>query len=147
MNTELDNFTIALLVIIIVFFAIVFLAGLITKIHNFRQELENLNREIARTDGAERKYWKREKRRLWLSLLPFCRRQKMRLMPDEKAGKRISINYLKKKINQFQLIFGLLGVDLVRRSWPMYKVRFGRSIRTTRISRCWLSDVSILMKI
>ena len=74
MNSELDNSTIALLVIVIVFLAIVFLAGLITKIHNFRQELEYLNREIARTGGAEREYWKREKRRLWLSLLPFFRR-------------------------------------------------------------------------
>ena len=74
MNYELDTFTIALLAIAIVFFAIVFLAGLITKIHNFRQELEYLNREIARTDGAERKHWKREKRHLWLSLLPFFRR-------------------------------------------------------------------------
>ncbi len=74
MNYELDTFTIALLAIAIIFFAIVFLAGLITKIHNFRQELEYLNREIARTDGAERKHWKREKRHLWLSLLPFFRR-------------------------------------------------------------------------
>ena len=74
MNTELDTFTIALLAIAITFFAVVFLVGLITKLNDFRQELKYLNREIARTDGAERKYWKREKRRLWLSLLPFFRR-------------------------------------------------------------------------
>lgn len=74
MNLELDTLTIMLFAVAITFFVIVFLVGLITKLNNFRQELEYLNREIARTDGAERKYWKREKRHLWLSLLPFCRR-------------------------------------------------------------------------
>ena len=76
MNPELDTVTIVLLAIIIAFLAIVFLAGLITKIHNFRQKLSYLNREIERTKGAERKYWKRKKRRLWLSLLPFYRRKR-----------------------------------------------------------------------
>lgn len=71
MNLELDTVTITLLAIAITFFAVVFLVGLITKLNDFRQELKYLNREIARTDGAEHKYWKREKRRLWLSLLPF----------------------------------------------------------------------------
>lgn len=74
MNLELDTLTIMLFAVAITFFVIVFLVGLITKLNNFRQELEYLNREIARTYGAERKYWKREKRRLWLLLLPFCRR-------------------------------------------------------------------------
>ena len=74
MNPELDTFTNVLLAIVIAFFAIVFLVGLTAKINDFRHELDYLNREIARTEGAEREYWKREKRRLWLSLLPFFRR-------------------------------------------------------------------------
>lgn len=74
MNPELDDLTIVLLVIMIAFVAIVLLVGLVQKINTFRHGLGYLNREIARTEGAERDYWKREKRRLWLSLLPFYRR-------------------------------------------------------------------------
>lgn len=74
MKLELDAFTNVLLTIVIAFFAIVLLVGLTIKINDFSQELDYLNREIARTEGAEREYWKREKRRLWLSLLPFYRR-------------------------------------------------------------------------
>ena len=74
MNPELDTFTNVLLVIVIAFFSILILVGLSMKINEFRHELDYLNREIGRTEGAEREHWKREKRRLWLSLLPFYRR-------------------------------------------------------------------------
>ena len=74
MNPELDTVTNVLLAIVIAFFAIVLLVGLTTKINDFSHELDYLNTEIGRTEGAEREYWKREKRRLWLSLLPFYRR-------------------------------------------------------------------------
>lgn len=74
MNPELDTVTIVLLAIVIAFFAIVFLVGITAKINGFSHDLDYLNREIARTEGAERENWKREKRRLWLSLLPFFRR-------------------------------------------------------------------------
>ncbi len=74
MNPELDAFTNVLLAIVIVFFAVLILVVLSVKINEFSHELDYLNREIARTEGAEREHWKREKRRLWLSLLPFFRR-------------------------------------------------------------------------
>ena len=74
MNPELDPFTNVLLAIVIAFFAVLILVGLTMKINEFSHELDYLNREIARTEGAEREYWKREKRCLWLSLLPFFRR-------------------------------------------------------------------------
>ena len=74
MNPELDTFTNVLLAIVIAFFAVVLLVGLTIKINDFRRNLDYLNREIARTEGAEHEHWKREKRRLWLSLLPFYRR-------------------------------------------------------------------------
>ena len=74
MNPELDAFTNVLLAIVIAFFAVLILVGLTMKINEFSHELDYLNREIARTEGAEREHWKREKRRLWLSLLPFVRR-------------------------------------------------------------------------
>ena len=63
MNPELDAFTNALLVIAIAFFAVVILVGLTIKISEFNRELDYLKREIARTEGAEREYWKREKGR------------------------------------------------------------------------------------
>ncbi|MBQ6852122.1 MAG: hypothetical protein IJO04_03740 [Oscillospiraceae bacterium] len=74
MNPELDTFTNVLLAIVIAFFAVVLLVGLTIKINDFRRNLDYLNREIARTEGAEHEHWKREKRHLWLSLLPFYRR-------------------------------------------------------------------------
>ncbi|MBQ2856812.1 MAG: hypothetical protein IJE78_06770 [Bacteroidaceae bacterium] len=74
MTPELDAFTNVLLAIVIAFFAVLILVGLTMKINEFSHELDYLNREIARTEGAEREHWKREKRRLWLSLLPFFRR-------------------------------------------------------------------------
>ena len=74
MNPELDAFTNVLLAFVIVFFAVLILVVLSVKINEFRHELDYLNCEIGRTEGAEREHWKREKRRLWLSLLPFYRR-------------------------------------------------------------------------
>lgn len=74
MNPEIDPLLNLLVAIVIIFFAIVFLVGLVIKINEFSHELDYINREIGRTTGGEQRYWKREKRRLWLSLLPFYKR-------------------------------------------------------------------------
>lgn len=74
MPLENDPATNLLLIIIIAFVVVLLLVGLTMKIDEFSRELDYINREIGRTTGAEQKYWKREKRRLWLSLLPFFRR-------------------------------------------------------------------------
>lgn len=74
MNPELDAFTNVLLAIVIAFFAIVLLVGLTAKMNDFSRKLKYLNTEIGRTEGDEREHWKREKRGLWLSFLPFFRR-------------------------------------------------------------------------
>lgn len=42
-------------------------------IHDFSSELRYLNMEIERSEGAERRHYVRERRRLWLSLLPFVK--------------------------------------------------------------------------
>ena len=42
-------------------------------INDFSQELRYLNNEIGRTTGAERRHWIRQRRRLWLSLIPFVK--------------------------------------------------------------------------
>lgn len=74
MNPETDPIIGILLVVVIAFFAILFLAALVMKINEFTHELDYIKREIGRTTGGEQRYWKQEKRRLWLSLLPFYRR-------------------------------------------------------------------------
>ena len=51
---------------------IAFLLGIvIAKLAEFFRELRYINKEISCTGGAERKHWLRQRRRLWLSLLPF----------------------------------------------------------------------------
>ena len=49
------------------------LINLCILINDFSRELEYINREIHRTDGAERRHWIRQRRRLWLSLIPFVK--------------------------------------------------------------------------
>ena len=43
-------------------------------IDNVRRELKYIKMEINRSDGGERRYWKHQKKKLWLSLIPFYRR-------------------------------------------------------------------------
>lgn len=47
----------------------------ISDVKDFRQELRIINCEIERCEGEEQKEWKRRKRRLWLSLIPFVKYQ------------------------------------------------------------------------
>lgn len=50
---------------------IIILGALILSLVDFFRELQYLNKEISCTSGAERRYWIQQRRRLWLSLLPF----------------------------------------------------------------------------
>ena len=52
---------------------ILLLIGLAQFINDFSRELRYLNNEIRRTDGAERRHWIHQRRRLWLSLIPFVK--------------------------------------------------------------------------
>lgn len=49
------------------------LISLCVFINEFSSELRYLNSEIGRTTGAERRYYIRKRRRLWLSLIPFVK--------------------------------------------------------------------------
>ena len=62
-----------LISIIAVFFLFLLLFGLVSFFNNFFRELKYINCEIQRTDGSERRYWIRQRRRLWLSLIPFVK--------------------------------------------------------------------------
>ena len=72
-ENNLDTGLYWLIGIVAVFFLILLLFGLVSFINDFSQELRYLNSEIRRTDGAERRHWIRQRRRLWLSLIPFVR--------------------------------------------------------------------------
>jgi hypothetical protein len=66
-----NNKTDILLCILIGISLIIILGILIVFLKDFLQELRYLNKEIQCNHGAERTRWIRERRRLWLSLLPF----------------------------------------------------------------------------
>lgn len=59
--------------LVIAFFVFLILIWIISYFQEFRLELKSLNCEIERTEGRERKYWKKRRRRLWLSLIPFVK--------------------------------------------------------------------------
>lgn len=59
--------------IIVVFFLIGFLVWFAQRVNDFSHELRYLNNEIGRTEGEEREHWIRQRRRLWLSLIPFVK--------------------------------------------------------------------------
>jgi MFS family permease len=63
----------ALVGIVAVFFLGLIIVGLTSFINDFSLELKYLNTEIGRTEGAERRYYIRQRRKLWLSLLPFVK--------------------------------------------------------------------------
>jgi hypothetical protein len=46
----------------------------VSKLRNLSHELYCIDQKINCTTGGEQEFWKREKQRLWLSLLPFYRR-------------------------------------------------------------------------
>jgi hypothetical protein len=62
---------------LIVILATIILTGLFVGLVRFcvafTRELRYVNNEIKRTRGAERKYWLQQRRRLWLSLIPFVK--------------------------------------------------------------------------
>lgn len=74
MPNEIDSTTGTLLIVLGLFFAIIFLISIVTKFKRFTKELRYINMEINRNTGSQKKHWQREKRRLWLLLLPFFRR-------------------------------------------------------------------------
>ena len=70
-QTGIYNVLIALFIGIIVFLLIL---RLVFSLNRLERDIKYVNMEIKRTRGSERKAWQREKRRLWLSLIPFYKR-------------------------------------------------------------------------
>ena len=72
MNTQ-DSLSYFLFAVVILFVVALLTVALVQFFGEFTKELKYINTEIRRTDGRERKHWKKQKRKLWLSLLPFYR--------------------------------------------------------------------------
>lgn len=66
-----EIYTLILIVCIILVPLLLF--GFVQYLHDFNRELRYIQNEINRNRGAERRYWMRRKRRLWLSLIPFVK--------------------------------------------------------------------------
>ena len=74
MFSEIDSVTMAMVAVLVLLLAGMLLTMLVQKLSRFSRDLRYINMEIERSTGAEREYWQQEKRRLWLSWLPFYRR-------------------------------------------------------------------------
>ena len=59
--------------VIAVILLILIIVRLAMWLQAFMMELRYVNKEIARTTGAEQKHWIKRKKRLFLSLIPFVR--------------------------------------------------------------------------
>jgi len=70
---ELDSTTSLLLIIIALFLGVLLLFFVMQYVVGFFEELKFINNEISRNRGDERRYWKRRKRKLFLSLIPFVK--------------------------------------------------------------------------
>ncbi len=68
-----DPTTQFLVILVIIVIGLLALFGITSHLLAFVRELRYLNSEIGRTSGREQRHWKRRRRRLWLSLLPFIR--------------------------------------------------------------------------
>ena len=70
-NTDTEMYF--LIVVLCVVVIVPMLIGLAIFINDFSRELKYLYNEIGRTTGVERRHWIRQRRRLWLSLIPFVK--------------------------------------------------------------------------
>lgn len=75
-QTGNDTGLFVIFILVILFLTSLLLVSFIRWVLDFRWELKRLKSEIGRTKGREQERWKRKKKKLWLSLLPFVRYRK-----------------------------------------------------------------------
>ena len=68
------SFDDVMIVVFVLVIALPIICYFVKYICDFKDELDYINMEIYRTVGDERRYWQKEKKKLWLSLIPFYRR-------------------------------------------------------------------------
>lgn len=59
--------------IFVIVILLILIVGLCDFLNDFKRELKYINCEIKRTSGHERKKWIRQRRRLWLCVIPFVK--------------------------------------------------------------------------
>ena len=69
-QTQNNSFLIYLFVGVLALFLLLCFAF---RMDDFIKNLKYENMEIKRTDGKERKYWKKQRRKMWFSLILFYR--------------------------------------------------------------------------
>lgn len=72
MNSQ-NNALIILCVLLIGCMFILIAIAFVNWYIDFKRELRRVNMEIRRTSGRERKYWRKRKHRLYLSIIPFVK--------------------------------------------------------------------------
>ena len=72
----MDNLTIILLLVVFGFVLIILLFKFVEFLTAFLWDIKYINSEIARCTGSEKNYWRIEKKKLFLSLLPFYKNKK-----------------------------------------------------------------------
>ncbi|MBE6717890.1 MAG: hypothetical protein E7574_01355 [Ruminococcaceae bacterium] len=73
MNTPNSNYPAIIAFIVIIVFLFLFAVFTRWYLNEFLPELRYLNKEIRRTEGKEKSKWKRRRKKLFLSLIPFVR--------------------------------------------------------------------------
>ena len=68
-----DIYVWMIVIILVALVGIAIVSRFVAWYGEFEKELSVINAEIARNTGKERKRWKKRKRRLLLSILPFRR--------------------------------------------------------------------------
>ena len=68
------SFDDVMIVVFVLVIALPIICYFVKYICDFKDELDFINTEIYRTVGDERRYWQKENKKLWLSLIPFYRR-------------------------------------------------------------------------
>ncbi len=76
MSPSTDRLSIVFAALLGFMIFLLLLARFLFTAKEFKRTMRYIEREINRTQGRELKYWKRQKRLLWLSLLPFIRHNK-----------------------------------------------------------------------
>lgn len=69
-----DGVAMVAIILIAAILLIILAVRLLLWLQWFHRELRYLDKEIARTEGEEKKVWISRKKRLWLSILPFYRK-------------------------------------------------------------------------
>jgi ABC-type multidrug transport system permease subunit len=70
-NSDLLFYGIVIILAVIITISLLF--GLASYFTKFSRELQMINGEIRRSTDKERRYWKKQRRKLWLSLIPFVK--------------------------------------------------------------------------